>query len=418
MSGTLLLLPSLRARSLSKGRVGVTAKFLSGVEAFADGWDGPVHVVMEAREGASENLDDVVIQPASRRWSVEVLSYEDAALRESLCRASVVLGALGHRQNGVASLARACGVPFATTTEYTLTTRLQIASAEEPNPLVRVRRQLWERAQERRNRRTVAEAAGLQCNGTPTFDAYAPLHARTLLFFDTRTRDCDVLSTDRLRDRSRRVIDGEPLRLAFSGRLDPMKGAVQLPHLAKRLREWSVPFTMDICGDGSDAHRIERAIAQLGLGEHVRMRGVLEFHQELIPFMREEVDVFVCPHLQGDPSCTYLETMACGVPIVGYANEAWAGIADRVAAGWTAPLGDLDKLAERIRTAHVQRATIVERAHQALTFARAHTYERTFAARVRHLQSLRAPIGRGDPGAAPERGPINGPRAASVDGPR
>lgn len=31
-------------------------------------------------------------------------------------------------------------------------------------------------------------------------------------------------------------------------------------------------------------------------------------------------------HRQGDPSCTYLETYACGMPIVGYNNQAHQGI--------------------------------------------------------------------------------------------
>lgn len=31
--------------------------------------------------------------------------------------------------------------------------------------------------------------------------------------------------------------------------------------------------------------------------------------------------LFVCCHVQGDPSCAYLETFGSGLPIVGYANR-------------------------------------------------------------------------------------------------
>ena len=389
----LLLLPSLNAEQRADGTIHVTGKFRTGVEAFAARWEGTVRVVMEPRSGRTENLDDTPVDPRELEWDLEVLPFEGADFERRMAEAAVILGGLGHRQNGLAALARELGVPFATTSEYTLQTRHQIADADrQPGPLgwlKTLRRKQWEAGQERANLRTVRAAAGVQCNGTPTYDAYAPENPNTLLFFDTRTRDADVLSDAALDARLQRVAEGKPLKLAFTGRLDPMKGARHLPALAAALRDRGVPFELNICGDGRDGEAMRAEIAQRGLGDRVTMLGILDFQTELVPFVKEQVDLFVCPHLQGDPSCTYLETMAAGVPIAGFANEAWAGILDRVPAGWRAPLGDVDALATRVEEAHQQRTILAERTRAALRFAREHTYEKSFDRRVAHLAQLR-----------------------------
>src|SRR5262249_16164737 len=98
-----------------------------------------------------------------------------------------------------------------------------------------------------------------------------------------------------------------------------------------------------------------------------------------------ETDLFVCCHRQGDPSCTYVETMACGVPIVGYGNEAWEGLARVSGAGWVTPVGEPIKLAERIAALERDRSALSNAAHAALDFARSHSFEKTFPRRVEHL---------------------------------
>ena len=57
------------------------------------------------------------------------------------------------------------------------------------------------------------------------------------------------------------------------------------------------------------------AFSRYELWGEVQFRGNLDFKHRLVPLLQNEIDLFVCPHVQGDPSCTYLETMACGVPL-------------------------------------------------------------------------------------------------------
>lgn len=101
----------------------------------------------------------------------------------------------------------------------------------------------------------------------------------------------------------------------------------------------------------------------------------------------KQADLFVCCHVQGDPSCTYLETFACGVPIVGYANEMWSPLCRDSAAGRVVRRGDYRALA----SAAVQLLTsdlVDELSLRARNFAAANTMEVAWDRRVSHLAAL------------------------------
>jgi glycosyltransferase involved in cell wall biosynthesis len=167
-----------------------------------------------------------------------------------------------------------------------------------------------------------------------------------------------------------------------------MKGADHLPLVARELKYLGIPFTMDICGGGEMEPAIQRDIQRFGLASQVRMRGTLDFENELLPFISEGIDLFVCCHRQGDPSCTYLETYSCGVPIVGYANEAFSGlvVASEVGgAGWVTPMDDPVALARKIAELSANRKEIDTASNTALAFATQHTFENTMSKRVQHL---------------------------------
>ncbi|HCD34131.1 MAG TPA: glycosyl transferase group 1, partial [Phycisphaerales bacterium] len=225
----------------------------------------------------------------------------------------------------------------------------------------------------------------------PTYNDYLGLAKDSLLYFDSRVTSSQMATQEQLDQRYSDLFTDRPLRLAFSGRLMPIKGADHLPLIAKALKQMGVAFTMDICGGGELEASMQKKIQELGLTDSVRMCGVLDFNNQLIPKLKRDVDLFVCPHRQGDPSCTYLETMSCGVPIVGYDNAAFTGLCEQSAAGWVTPMNSITKLARQIAILNQKREEIVTHAAQSLEFARHHSFEDTFSRRVDHLIQLSRP---------------------------
>jgi glycosyltransferase involved in cell wall biosynthesis len=162
-------------------------------------------------------------------------------------------------------------------------------------------------------------------------------------------------------------------------------GVLELPKVAAHLARAGVPFTLDIFGAGPLAGALESRINGLGLSDRVAMRGVLDFETGWIPHLKRNADLFVCCHPQGDPSSTYPEVMSCGVPIAGYGNEAFRGIARESGCGWVVPTFDSAALARTIAGLERNRSAIVEAAGRARDFALRHAFEATFAARTAHL---------------------------------
>ncbi|MFN3493458.1 MAG: glycosyltransferase [Hydrogenophaga sp.] len=394
----LLILPSLLFGLAPDRRVRMTEKFISGVTMTAARWPGPVAVLApEDPFDASGNLDDVWVDPAELPFEVMVDSFDGERARAAISGAAVVLGGADHRLNHLPQLCRSLGIPYVFLTEYSLKTRWQIIDAERLNPLVAWRRKIWAWQQERANIAAAKTSAAVHCNGTPTYDAYRPLNPNTLLYFDSRVEPAMLPSSPRLAARIASGASAEPIRLAFSGRLNAMKGADHLLLVADALRALGVDFTLDIYGDGPLVAAMKDTMAQKGLDAQVRLGGVLDFATELMPRIRDTVDLFVCCHRQGDPSCTYLETWACGVPIVGYANEAFEGLVRRCPAGISVPMNDPGAMAAAVAALARDPHRLLELARHGLEFARQHTFEREFAARIDHMTSL---IGQGLP---PER---------------
>lgn len=399
----LKVVPSLRALRSANGSIVLTRKFMDGVHEFQKFWEGPVAVYMMPRKNEAGQMDDVNVWPKDLSFHLEVLSYQDIVRAITADPTSTVLLSLDDfRQSGLGAICRKSGIACAYISEYTLNTRKQIIDTTTANRLLRVRRKYWEENEEKKRRTAVVSANGLQCNGTPTYDAYRELNPHSILFFDTRVTD-DLLATkEEVSWRASSLGSNRPLKLLYSGRLAPMKGAMQLLDVAKELRRMDVDFHLSICGDGELKQAMSQEIEANHLAQNVSMEGVLDFRRELVSFVKSEIDLFVCCHPQGDPSCTYLETMSCGVPIAGYANEAFAGIVQSSGVGWLAPVNQPGQLARVILEIQKSPESLREKSFDALAFAKEHTFHQTVARRIDHLRTLNVLDARRGKGVASE----------------
>lgn len=372
----------------------LTRKFLDGVREYCKYWPGTVSVWVQRVAHGDSNMDHIEVQPSALPFQLHWIEGEERDERRflpAIKSADLILAALVDKHVCLAEMCANARVPLVYVTEYSVRTRQQIVRAETRNPILRWRRSGWTTRLENAYREAVRRAAGVQCNGLPTYNAYESINRHCLLYFDTRVRANQLVAESTLEARLTELQRGKPLRLAFSGRLIAMKGVDHLPLVASELKRRKVPFTMDICGGGALEQPLRDDILSFALQyppAQVRMRGVLDFEKQLLPFIAGEIDIFVCCHRQGDPSCTYLETYSCGVPIVGYDNEALAGLvaASNVGgAAWATTLDDPITLAAKIADLSHRRDQIAAASHNALAFATRHTFEHTMKNRVQHM---------------------------------
>jgi glycosyltransferase involved in cell wall biosynthesis len=387
-SPTLVILPALKVKKLSHDSIVLTQKFIDGIREYQKYWPGNLIVLIEEDPNLSNNLDNVAFNIQDLPFSIDVVDFDRIQQHTAFQEATIVLASEGFRQNKVSKICNQFHIPCIYVTENSFKTRIQIINAITQNPVLRLRKYGWQILQQRKLRRAIATAQGIQCNGVPTYQAYRAINAKPLLYFDTRITEDILASEAEVLARTSQCLALSPLRLLFSGRLIKIKGADHLILVAQELKKLKVEFELFICGEGELQGSMQAQIQQGGLSHCVKLLGTLDFKRELVPFAKKNIDLFLCCHRQGDPSCTYLETMSCGVPLVGYANEALVGVVDQSQAGWYQKMDRPDLLAQQIALLNQNRQLIVDESFKSLEFAKLHTFERTFARRITHLKEL------------------------------
>lgn len=143
-----------------------------------------------------------------------------------------------------------------------------------------------------------------------------------------------------------------PLRLVSIGRLIEFKGFHHLIDAVGRLRDRGIETTLEIIGEGPMREELTTQIVRLGLGDHVRLSGVLS--QETIKARLAASDVFAlacCVAANGATDIlptVIMEAMAARLPVV---STRVAGVPEMVEHGVTgllAPPADPAALADAL----------------------------------------------------------------------
>lgn len=384
MSGSVLaLVPSVHV--IHEGAtLRVDDKFAEGLALHARQWGGPVRLLI--RRGTAPLPFARSLRPADLGVDLRLLDPDERVTAAHLRGVAVTLASADDA--GQLDLRGACdaaGSALVYAVEYDFRTRLTIARLDlARRPLRLLRSWQWLAVQERRRRRALGQADGVQANGYPAAAAYGGLARNLCIYLDGRMRTAEMADAADMAARRARLARGAPIRLVHAGRLEPMKGAGDLVPVMAALQARGIAATLDIFGAGSLAGRIARAAA--GMAGRIRLHAPVDFHDELVPFMRREADVFLAVHRQSDPSCAYLEAMGCGLAVMGARNAMWTPLNAASGAGWEAPMGKPEALAKRL--AGLQEDEIAAAGERALAFARNHDFEGEFARRMEHLRGL------------------------------
>jgi colanic acid/amylovoran biosynthesis glycosyltransferase len=374
------------------GRFFVDRKFHTGMRKYVEQLSMPVlsvHRHLPAKDDATV-MDLVELPEDQLGYSVLTFQGDRAGrplaedmqrLRARAASSRLVYGDLPGRR-----LAAELRIPYVAIVEYNLQTTMTFASEGTTGTW----RRRWRSAKAARTYFTcdapaMRAAALLHCNGYPIYEESSWLNGRRLLYLDSRMARALIIPEAelfaRLAARSQRLP-----RLLFSGRFEPAKGALDVVKVAAECARRGAQFEMHLYGKGSQREAMDRAVVEHGLQGRVTIHDPVPF-TELVQIARSS-DLFVCCHVQDDPSCTYLESLGCGLPVVGYDNAMWRGLAEHSRAGIVTPLRSPSALAEKLTdllTNHAQLNTLSDRAR---TFALEHCFENEFTRRTSSLEAL------------------------------
>jgi glycosyltransferase involved in cell wall biosynthesis len=141
--------------------------------------------------------------------------------------------------------------------------------------------------------------------------------------------------------RTRYGLGSGPL-LSYVGRLDADKFALDLVECLSLVRKRHPEVVLACAGTGALTDEMQRRASELGVGDHLRLLGVIDLAD--LPALVASSDVFVAPHM----GYTLIEAGLTGVPIATYDYDFHAEIIANGDTGFLVDFRDVDALAARV----------------------------------------------------------------------
>lgn len=392
----MILVPTYSPCSLRGDALLIDRKLHTGICEYVEGLGCAVTVLAPALSASDRLMDGVELQVASLPYRVapvdcdgsfRVRDVDRARVRALVREADLVYG-VGF---GVAGLARRLKTPYVAVAEYNWRTQVVFAQASVAGPLRRAVRaaRAWLRFRGDVRDRRLARA--VHCNGFPVYEECARINPERLLYLDSRMTAGGVIAEATLSERLARVGAGRRPRLLFSGRFTPGKGVMDAVEVGVLLAQRGVDFEFDFYGQGSEGARMRDRVRAAGLQDHIHIHDPIPFPELMT--RAQTYDVFLCCHLQDDPSCTYLEASGAGLPIVGYGNRMWSAFAAAACNGVVTQLSSPASLADAVAALLGDHDRLAAFAWRSRAFALDHCFEREFDKRIGALKRLVVELG-------------------------
>jgi glycosyltransferase involved in cell wall biosynthesis len=195
-------------------------------------------------------------------------------------------------------------------------------------------------------------------HGNDCFVAYSKWGRENHLIHDIHLKPSDAIPSSDLECKRNSAAEG-PMRIAYAGRLDPMKAPLDWLRALRVAAKLGAEFEAVWLGDGPLNDSFHSLVDELGLCKQVRAPGFVANRSTLLHELRL-AHVFVFTHVTPESPRCLLEALVCGTPIVGY-NSAYAEeLTEGFGGGAFVPIGDWQALGEKIAALSRNRAELVE----------------------------------------------------------
>ena len=144
----------------------------------------------------------------------------------------------------------------------------------------------------------------------------------------------------------RRDPGGNGKRMAFVGRLDPVKGALLLIEAMARVLKSHPDASLTLAGDGPARAGAEARARALGIEGSVRFAGFMT--QGQVADLLAQSDMLVLPSFAEGLPVVYMEALASRIPVVASRVAGVQELVEDGVTGYTIPPGDVGSLTDRI----------------------------------------------------------------------
>jgi glycosyltransferase involved in cell wall biosynthesis len=183
-------------------------------------------------------------------------------------------------------------------------------------------------------------------HGRDCFLAYSAWAGESHLIHDIHLKPADVIPAPELAAKKQAAMRGR-LRIAYAGRLDPMKAPTDWLSALAAARDLGAEFEAVWLGDGPLHDEFHARLEQLGLRECVRTPGFVSDRATLLAELRR-AHLFVFTHITPESPRCLLEALVSGLPIIGYRSAFAEELVSDRGGGSFVPVGDWRALGAQI----------------------------------------------------------------------
>ena len=180
-------------------------------------------------------------------------------------------------------------------------------------------------------------------HGRETYEAYAPFSRDPQLVHDIHIRKQDRIGPEALAGKVAAAGTG-PLRIAYVGRADAMKGPMDWVAVLERLAAKGVDFRAEWLGNGDEVPAMAARIATAGLGDRVALRGFVADRAAVLEAYRR-AQVFLFCHRTPESPRNLIEALVSGTVLVGHDGAFARDLIHVHGGGVLRPMGDVEGLA-------------------------------------------------------------------------
>lgn len=267
--------------------------------------------------------------------------------------------------------------------------RLQLLADNTRNPVKRWIKRRMNRKFEAFCRRAIRESDLVFAHNNAVVERFKDVWGPHCYQFDRSfVTDEIVLNETEIAARAARLLDkNRSMRLVVCGRQILIKGTDHVLRALAKARRLGGRLSLDVIGDGTDLPGFIELSRELGLEDHVRVRGVVPYGKVLFDVWAE-CDLMVITNLTAEISRNTLLAAARGMPIITYQNAGTDKMLNDAEAGWIVERGNVDALAETFVQACRERQKLVTLLHNARTLAKSITLDNTHRRRAELAAAL------------------------------
>ena len=368
---------------LANGRLLIKNSLIHELRRFQLHWPHHLRVILQPTKIHPTSSEEYCeLEQSQLPFELLIIDYSSSEFRDYISKFSIVLLIDSKETVDIAKFCIKNHIPFFWISDHPFLVRLQLSALEEKNTFSFAVRFAKEASLEQKYRQIARKAIGIQCHGTPSYYHYHKINDNTITYYLNPEPEPQLISKAELTTRLNISKDTQNrLRMIIACDLYKKNGTQYILELARLLQNYKILYKICILGEGPEKGKIQTSLTDNHLGQDV------EFKSQIKTKDWYQFDLSICLQLQSEPNPNYIRALSCGIPLVGFANDAIVGLCKGSQAGKIVPLWKIKSIAKAISEFDKNRELLIQASQNARELSRKYTLDKMLSKRIQHIQN-------------------------------